>query len=182
MKPFRTFAAMLTLLTAGAAQAGTPLPPFENSILQADLATQAGLDQFQAAVETAGNKTMIYADWHLLHFMKSELFSNLLPESAPSRSEDEACAALANLGGGRLSLSSRVNPGNNHLLARMDIDFARLPAFTMLTCEQVIGTGEQGLRIRGFFYVPEMRIETAQEFKLVPLEVNPTQLPADFFK
>ena len=46
----------------------------------------------------------------------------------------------------------------------------------------MIGTGEQGLRIRGFFYVPEMRIETAQEFALVPLEVNPTQLPADFFK
>ena len=182
MKPFRTFAALLTLLTAGAAQAGTPLPPFENSILQADLATQAGLDQFRAAVETAGGKTMIYADWHLLHFMKSELFSNLVPASAPSRSEDDACAALENLSGGRLSLRGRIDPNDNHLLARMGIDFARLPAFTMLTCEPVIGSGEQGLRIRGFFYVPELRIETAQEFKFVPLDVNPTQLPADFFK
>ena len=133
MKPFRTLAALLTLLTTGAAQAGTPLPPFETSILQADLTTQAGLDQFQAAVETAGSKTMIYADWHLLHFMKSELFSKLLPESAPSRSEDAACAALENLSGGRMSLSGRVNPDNNHLLARMSIDLTRLPAFTMLT-------------------------------------------------
>jgi hypothetical protein len=157
-------------------------PPFANSTLKADLATPAGMQAWSDAVSQAGAKSMIYADWHLLHFMKSGLFDGLVPAGAQPRGDEEACAALAAKQAGKISLSGQVDPANNHLLADLQVDLDRLPAFTLIGCEPVIGTGEEGLRIRGFFYVPDHRIETAESHSFLPLEIEPSRLPKGFFQ
>jgi hypothetical protein len=180
MKLFGTLAIAATVgfASPGTADAHKSFPPFSNSILKVDLATPAGMMAWRDAVDGGG---MIYVDWHLLHFMKSSLFDELVPAGAQPRGDSEACEALRTKQGGKLAFSGQVDPGYNHLLARMKFDFDRLPAFTLIECEPVIGAGEEGLRIRGFFYVPDHRIETAREYSFVPLDVEPSRLPKDFF-
>jgi hypothetical protein len=183
MKFFGTLAiaATLGLASLAPADAHQSFPPFTNSILKADLATPAGMTAWRDAVTQAGAKSMIYADWHLLHFTKSSLFDGLIPEGAQPRGDQEACAALSARQGGKIALSGQVAPGDNHLLVQMQLDLDRLPAFTLVGCEPVIGSGEEGLRIRGFFYVPDHRIETAEQYSFVPLNVEPSRLPKNFF-
>jgi hypothetical protein len=183
MKIFGLIGAVIVagLVWTTSASAHKPFPPFANSILKADLATPAGMKAWSDAVGAAGQKTMIYADWHLLHFMKSELFNGLLPATAQARGESDACQAMQSGTSRKYALHARVDPGNNNLLAGLSFDLDRLPAFTLIDCEAVIGSGEEGLRIRGFFYVPDVRIEVAEEYSFVPLDVEPSQLPRDFF-
>jgi hypothetical protein len=183
MNFFGTFAiaASMGLASLGPADAHQSFLPFSNSILKADLATPAGMTAWRDAVAQAGAKSMIYADWHLLHFTKSALFDGLVPEGEQTRGDAEACAALSARQGGKLALSGQVDPGDNHLLAQMQFDLDRLPAFTIIRCEPVIGAGEEGLRIRGFFYVPDHRIETAESYSFAPLDVEPSRMPAHFF-
>jgi hypothetical protein len=170
------------VVCANAAAAHQNFSPFVNSSLEADLATQEGMTAWSNAVSQAGEKSMVYVDWHLRNFMKSELFSDMLPPNAQPRAEGEACTTLRSGSSRKFMLSGRIDPANNNLLARMALDFDKLPAFTVIGCEAVIGTGDEGLRIRGFFYVPEHRIETAQEFSFIPLDVEPARLPKNFFQ
>jgi hypothetical protein len=183
MKFFGTLAIAATvgLASLAPADAHQSFPPFSNSILEADLATSAGMTAWRDAVGLAGSKSMIYADWHLLHFTKSSFFDTLIPAGAQPRGDEEACAALSAPQRGKLALNGRVDPGYNHLLARMQFDLDRLPAFTLIGCEQVVRTGEDGLRIRGFFYVPDHRVGTANEYSFIPLDIEPSRMPKNFF-
>ncbi len=184
MKTFGLIGAVVAagIALATNASAHKPFPPFANSILKADLATPAGMEAWSDAVAAAGQKTLIYADWHLLNFMKSELFNGLLPAADQTRGEGEACQALRSGTSRKYALHARVDPGNNNLLASLSFDLDRLPAFTLIGCEAVVGSGEEGLRIRGFFYVPDIRIEVADQYAFVPLDVEPSRLPKEFFQ
>ncbi len=150
-------------------------PPFTNLLLKADLATQEGMDAWQQQI--GGGSALVYIDWHLQNFTKSGLFKSLVPANG---GDDEACEALA-AKSGKLKLDGLVSPQDNHQLARLELDLDHLPAFTLIECEPVIGAGATGLRIRGFFYVADHRIETAVETGLYPLAVEPSRLPAGFF-
>ena len=149
-------------------------PPFVNLLLKADLATEQGMQAWQQQADGSG---LVYIDWHLQNFTKSGLFKALTP---PNGGDDEACEALA-AKTGKLKLSGLVNPQDNNQLARLEIDLDHLPAFTRIECEPVIGAGAAGLRIRGFFYVADHRIEVAREVGFYPLAVEPSRLPAGFF-
>jgi hypothetical protein len=176
---------MMKLITAAALAASIALPakahgnfpPFANLLLKADLATEAGMAAWQEQISKAGAKALVYVDWHLQNFTKSELFNDLVP---PNGGDDEACAALA-AKTGKLKLASRASPQDNHQLVRLEMDLDHLPAFMLIGCEPVIGAGASGLRIRGFFYAADHKIETADETGLYPLAVEPSRLPAGFF-
>ena len=175
----RAISAVLVLaasfgLTASAS-AHKSFPPFTNLLLKADLATEQGMAAWQQQIGGGGN--LVYIDWHLQNFTKSGLFKGLVP---PNGGDDEACEALA-AKTGKLKLSGLVNPQDNNQLARLELDLDQLPAFTRIECEPVIGAGAQGLRIRGFFYAADHRIEVANEVGLYPLAVEPSRLPAGFF-
>jgi hypothetical protein len=170
-------AAALAASIALPAQAHGNFPPFTNLLLKADLATEPGMADWQEQISKAGAKALVYVDWHLQNFTKSELFKDLVP---PNGGDDEACAALA-AKTGKLKLSGLVNTQDNHQLARLELDLDHLPAFTLIDCEPVIGAGATGLRIRGFFYAADHKIETADETGLYPLAVEPSRLPAGFF-
>lgn len=159
----------------GPASAHRSFPPFANQLLKADLATEQGMQAWQDQVGTGSG--LVYIDWHLQNFTTSPLFKSLAP---PNGGDDEACGSLA-AKTGKLKLSGPVNPQDNNHLARLELDLDHLPAFTRFECEPVIGAGTAGLRIRGFFYVADHRIEVANEVGLYPLAVEPSRLPAGFF-
>jgi hypothetical protein len=159
------------------ASAHKNFPPFVNLLLKADLANEPDRQTWRKQVDDAHEAGLVYIDWHLLNFTQSELFKDLAP---PNGGDDEACDALQRKSG-KLALSGRTTMDDNHQLARMTFDLDRLPAFTLVTCEQVIGAGASGLRIRGFFYAADHKIETATETGFTPLAVEPSRLPARFF-
>jgi hypothetical protein len=160
------------------AHAHRNFPPFTNLLLRTDIGTEAGMAAWQEQISRANDKGLVYIDWHLENFSKSELFKNLVPLNG---GDDAACEALRTRTG-KLDLGqARVNPQDNHQLARMKIDLDHLPAFTLFECEQMGNRSEDGLRIRGFFYAADHRIPTAYETGFYPLEVEPSRLPAGFF-
>jgi hypothetical protein len=57
-----------------------------------------------------------------------------------------------------------------------------MPAFGLFECEQIVSAGVAALRVRGFFYAADHRIATAQETGFYPLDVEPSRLPAGFFR
>lgn len=171
-------AVLSTFAAADAADAHRNFPPFENLLLKADLATEAGMAAWQEQWNEANFRSLVYIDWHLQNFMTSDLFDSL---AATNASDDDACAALRTKTG-KLALRGRVNPQDNNQLARITLDLDKLPSFTLFECEQVKATGSDGIRIRGFFYAPDHEIATATETGLMPLAVEPSRLPADFFR
>jgi hypothetical protein len=178
-----TLAVALAAALAPQAMAHTPFPPFTNSVLKADLAEPQGMDAWREAVSQAGDSSLVYIDWHLANFMRSGFFRGLVPApaagSAPT--EEDVCQALRDRTLLKANMGGRPDGSDNHLLANMVLDLDHLPPFTLFNCEAVIGTGAEGLRIRGFFYVPDHRIETANEYSFVPLDVEPSRLPPGFF-
>jgi hypothetical protein len=171
-------AAVAVAAVAIPAHAHKNFPPFVNLLLKADLATEQGKEDWLQQIGQANQAGLVYVDWHLQNFTQSEVFKSLVP---PNGGNDEACEALEGKSG-KLSLGGRAVPDNNNALVRMTFDLDRLPAFSMLACEQVIGAGATGLRIRGFFYAADHRIEVAQETGFTPLAVEPSRLPAGFFE
>jgi hypothetical protein len=171
-------AAVAVAAIAIPAQAHKNFPPFVNLLLKADLATEQGKEAWLQQIGQANESGLVYVDWHLQNFTQSEVFKSLAP---PNGGDDQACDAL-NGKSGKLALSGRAIPDNNNALVRMTFDLDHLPAFTMLSCEAVIGAGATGLRIRGFFYAADHRIEVAQETGFTPLAVEPSRLPAKFFE
>jgi hypothetical protein len=171
-------AAMLAAGIAAPADAHENFPPFKNLLLKADLATPDGQDKWDRQIFEANYAGLVYIDWHLQNFTQSEVFASLKPANGD---DDAACQNLQGKTG-KLKLDGRAIPGNNHTLVRMNFDLDRLPDFTLLTCEQVIGAGAIGLRIRGFFYAADHKVETARETGFTPVHVEPSRLPTRFFR
>jgi hypothetical protein len=170
-----------TLLFLSAPAGAQSFEPIVKSTVIADLAEPAGMDAWKAEIAKVQGG-IGYIDWHLANFMTSPMFSNMLPASAAERNEDAACEALGSGPQTGLSLNGLADTNDNHLLLDLRADLANLPDFTMIDCEPVIGTGEEGLRIRGFFYFPDMKIETAQLNAMLPVTVDATRIPANTFE
>jgi hypothetical protein len=176
----KAVAAILVLAAfAVPARAEANFPPFSNLLLETDIATEAGMAAWQEQVASANENGLVYIDWHLQNFSKSEFFKALVPADG---GDDEACTAL-NGKTGKLDMGeARVNPQDNHQLAQMKIDLDHMPAFGLFECEQIVSAGVFALRIRGFFYAADHRVGTASKTGFYPLEVDPSRLPAGFFK
>jgi hypothetical protein len=164
---------------AAPADAHGNFPPFTNLLLKADIATEAGMAAWQEQIGRANEKGLVYIDWQLQNFSVSELFQNFAPLNG---GDDAACEALKSKTGKLEMGQARVNPQDNHQLARMKIDLDHMPAFGLFECEQIESGLPDGLRIRGFFYAADHRIATAEETGFYPLEVEPSRLPARFFR
>jgi hypothetical protein len=167
-------------LFAAAPASAQSFEPIVKSSINADLAESAGMDSWKAELDKVQDG-IAYVDWHLANFMTSPLFNNMLPASATERSEDAACDMLSQTPQLSLSLSGLVDPNDNHRLLDVRADLGDLPDFSLIDCEPVIGAGENGLRIRGFFYFPDIKIETAQMNAVLPVSVDATRIPAGTF-
>jgi hypothetical protein len=168
----------LTALAAPANAHGN-FPPFTNLLLKTDIATEAGMAAWQQQIGRANEKGLVYIDWHLQNFSRSELFKSFVPLNG---GDDAACESLESKTGKLDMGEARVNPQDNHQLARMKIDLDQMPAFGLFECEQIESGLPYGLRIRGFFYAADHRIATAIETGFYPLDVEPSRLPAGFFR
>lgn len=179
MKQFHTAAAALAFMPVitCAALADNPFP-FARSFQSLDLAEPGALASLEKSIERAGRKRLIYLDWHLGNFSKSELFASFAPEAAADATEANACEAAKKP---NLTISGRPNPENNHLLASFEFGAAGAP-FVKLACEQFPGLPLEGLRIKGFFYVDDTRIATANQYDFKPVEVEPSAIPGGFLK
>lgn len=154
--------------------------PIVRSVLTADLEVPAEMDAWKAEIGKVENG-LAYIDWHIQHFMKSPFFGGILPNAANPRNEDAACQLLRDKPDTKLSLSERVDGNDNHLLLEMKADLSDLPDFTIIGCEPVIATGNEGLRIRGFFYFPDINLPTASMNGMTPITVDAMRIPAGTF-
>jgi hypothetical protein len=169
-----------TLLFSSSPVGAQSFEPIVKSTVKADLAEPAGMDAWKAEIDKLQGG-IGYVDWHLANFMTSPMFDNMLPASAGQRNEDAACEVLNQTPKVALSLSGTVDPNDNNRLLDLQANLGNLPDFTMIGCEPVIGTGEEGLRIRGFFYFPGINIETAVMNGMLPVSVDATRIPANTF-
>jgi hypothetical protein len=167
-------------LFAAAPASAQTFEPIVKSSITADLAEPTGMDAWKAELDKVQDG-IAYVDWHLANFMTSPMFNNMLPASATERSEDAACDVLSQNPQLSLSLNSTIDPNDNHRLLDLRADLGDLPDFSLIGCEPVIGAGENGLRIRGFFYFPGIKIETAQMNAMLPVSVDATRIPAGTF-
>jgi hypothetical protein len=169
------------LLFSSAPVMAQTFEPIVRSVLTADLDVPAEMDAWKTEIGNVANG-LAYIDWHIEHFMKSPFLSGILPNSAQPQSEDAACQLLRDKPDMKLSLGERVDGNDNHLLLDMQVDLSDLPDFTIIGCEPIIATGEEGIRIRGFFYFPEIKIRTANMNGMMPITVDAMRIPANTFE
>ncbi|MDT1062092.1 hypothetical protein RM190_09505 [Paracoccus sp. CPCC 101403] len=166
---------------AGAA-AGNGDFPFARSVERLDLSTADAGARFQQIVEGVAKTPLVYLDWQFAGFLGNEVFGSLAGDSAGDDAEGVACDALAQ-DGAPGPLTGRPNAENNHLLLGMDLPIPGDDPFDTAACEFFNGAPSgQGLRIRGFFYVADIKTATADQYWLRPVSVDATSIPQDFLK
>jgi hypothetical protein len=167
------------LLSAGAAAAQEQFP-FAKSIKTLDLAATGAAAEFEQLVIQAATTPLIYIDWQFANFTGNEVFEGLKPEGTGDDPDAAACQQIAD-GDEQFTVSGRPNGENNHLLAVFDLWPSGMDAFTAATCEYFASDPGDGLRIRGFYYVADVRIATAEKYNFRPLEIGASTIPRDFF-
>jgi hypothetical protein len=170
-----------SLLSLSAPASAQSFEPIVRSAIKADLSVAAEMDAWKTEIGKVANG-IGYIDWHLGKFMTSPFLAGILPASAQTKTEDAACLLIGSRPDMKLSLSERVDGNDNNLLLEMRADLGDLPDFTMITCEPIVGTGEMGLRIRGFFYFPDIKIDVANMNGMMPISVDATRIPANTFE
>ncbi len=180
--------APLSLAAAAFLNFASPLPgnaqsfePIVRSVVKADLAEAADMAAWKAELAKVGGG-MAYIDWQLLHFMASPALASMLPSTATPRDTDTACQFLEQTPRQQLRMNGAVDGGDNHLFLDLRADLSDLPDFALITCEQYIGTGEIALRIRGFYYLPDVMIETASMNLMLPITIDAMRIPDNTFR
>lgn len=125
-----------------------------------DFASPDSGQQFGYLVEQAHEKSVLYLDWTMKAASRSGLFAQIAEDGDPSPTDEVICEHVernASRPGG-LVFSGKPDPDNNHLLFEMTLDLSRGAPFARARCEYVDGT--HALRMRGFFYVTNIRTAT----------------------
>lgn len=173
-----TCIAMLLAALPASAQDGFP---FVKSLATIDLTEPEGLEQFENAVSILPQTPMVYLDWHLAGFGSNEVFAALAPELDGEEADAAACARLdapEPVG----SLTGKPNPDNSHLLLTIQMPANGTLPFASAQCEFFSpSVTPNALRLRGFFYVTDIRTATADHYGLRPLNIDPLAIPRDFF-
>src|SRR5690606_25126062 len=102
---------------------------------------------------------LIYLDWQFAGFTANEVFEQLGPDTGEDR-DAAACEQLDKRPAGTTTVSGKPNRDNNHLLATVVLSKNEADPFASAVCENFGAGAGQGLRIRGFFYVTDIRIAT----------------------
>lgn len=138
-----------------------------------DFSSREAERQLADLAEDAHEKTIVYLDWTIKNIEESAFFGRLGTDDATTVSDDMLCGEFerrASRPGGVL-ISGQPDRDNHHLLLSMTLDTARGAPFARVRCEYA--PSAIALRLRGFFYVTDIRTATAQH-----LEFQPVRIPA----
>jgi hypothetical protein len=165
-----------------------PAFPFVSYAAEIDFSEPDKAVEFAALINEIAAHSFVYIDWHFNSAWKSEVFSLLdhgLTESADPEAnfDEDICGRLTEelaSGDGRVEFAGRPNPDNNHLLMILTVRLVEADPFAIARCEY--SGASESLRIRGFFYVTEYRIATANQYEFRPVAVDADRIPAEFFR
>jgi hypothetical protein len=168
-----------SLLPAGAQE----IFSFNRSIAAIDFSETDAEEKFQSIVEEAVKNSFVYLDWHLSNFPRNEVFQIGRNALRDRRRSVDPCGLFEDSRSRDILLSGRPNRDFNHLLLEMRLKPRSDDPFLIVGCEYFASNPQsEALRIRGFFFVSDRRIATAEFYNMTPVKVEPSRIPKNFFR
>lgn len=168
---------LLSLLIVSTSAAGETSFPFKHQHFTLDFSQEDAGEIFEEKVFSHSDGDLVYIDWILRNPSKSTMFRYGDDEESD---DDDICTEVEETVKGRLPISGRPNPANNHSLLEIDVSDAATNPFTTAECQYF--DSASAIRIRGFFHVTEVGIPVAQFFRFRSVTVAADSIPADFFR
>ncbi len=160
--------------------------PFVRSVGGFDFFSAEDAQRFVATVKAATGHSFFYVDWSFRSAALSDLFGLKRPEQDSGDAlrdlDQELCEAVdtALKKSGHYTFGGRPDPDDNHFLIEFDLRSDKSDPFIKARCEY--SGPNYGLRVRGFFYVTDYAIATADRYEFTSAPVAADRVPADFFK